>query len=409
MQNIKSIPLGVFAVILIVSTLIAATPFNRQPSRLLPTYFSYSEEEVTSLYRFDSSKRMDVEELRNWDRVTAHLLEKDSNLIDSARLYAYLYTAQRDAAYLSYNIKQQFEGSLGPISRQVLLLFFPSASELQQNSTEDAYSILLSDIVISKMKARWQEDQQGIKPYPVKKGNQYWSSEDGKMFGQKFGSWKTWFLSSSDQLRPAAPPPYDNPFWKKQIADVKEACANLTKKQKEAIMYWAGFNMSGEKAIQNGDWLEIVNIYMEDHQVPFKKMLLVRSDLAMVLVDATAAVFDAKYTYLVKRPSMLDERIKIHLPNPSHPSYPSGHSTIGGASATLLDYFFPKDQNLWQRLAQEAGMSRIWCGIHFPLDHETGLQLGKKVAETAMKQIERSSIEMESTSKTSVPEVVPTL
>lgn len=31
--------------------------------------------------------------------------------------------------------------------------------------------------------------------------------------------------------------------------------------------------------------------------------------------------------------------------------------------------------------AQEAGNSRIWAGVHFPLDHTAGLRLGHSVAE----------------------------
>lgn len=396
MQSAKNIPLAVLMIVMIVSTLIAATPFNRQPAALLPTYFNYSEEEVSSLYRFDSSKEMNEQELKAWDTMLTHLIDDSSEDLDVARIYAYLYTAQRDAGYLSYNVKQRFEGSLSPISRKVLSLFFPNAPELHgnQQEPEDAYSNLLSDVIMAKVKARWQADQQGIKPYPAKQGDQYWkSNEDEAMFGRSFGSWKTWFLSSSSQLRPPPPPPYDSPIWKEQILEVKKACAQLTANQKEAIMYWAGLKMDGDKAVQNGDWRQIVNLYLWDHHIPFKTVLLVRSTLAMTLADSMAAAFDAKYTYWVKRPSMLDNNIKIHLPNPNHPSYPSGHSTIGGAASTLLSYFFPQDEQMWRRLAQESGMSRIWCGIHYPIDHQAGLQLGKRVAEVAIESVERSSMQ----------------
>ena len=85
------------------------------------------------------------------------------------------------------------------------------------------------------------------------------------------------------------------------------------------------------------------------------------------------------------------------LPEPSpgtprHPSYPSGHSTCAGAASELLSYFFPDYTEEFDRLADNAGMARLWAGIHWRSDHTYGVRLGRCVARLVIEQIQRSCI-----------------
>lgn len=66
---------------------------------------------------------------------------------------------------------------------------------------------------------------------------------------------------------------------------------------------------------------------------------------------------------------------------PRHPSYPSGHSTVGGATAALLKKFFPGDADELDNLADNSGLARMWAGIHYRADHVFGVALGAQVAE----------------------------
>jgi membrane-associated phospholipid phosphatase len=91
---------------------------------------------------------------------------------------------------------------------------------------------------------------------------------------------------------------------------------------------------------------------------------------------------------------------------PLHPSYPSGHATVGGAGATLLKAFFNEQAampnafvpasdglslllyngspltvgNEANKLAFNVAMGRDWAGIHYRSDAEYGLLLGEQVA-----------------------------
>jgi membrane-associated phospholipid phosphatase len=95
--------------------------------------------------------------------------------------------------------------------------------------------------------------------------------------------------------------------------------------------------------------------------------------------DATLACWDAKYTYLEPRPSMVDSTITTLFPNPQHPGYPSGHACASGGMAAVLGYLFPDEAQFFNDRAQEAGTSTFDAGIHTQLDVSTGLSLGQQV------------------------------
>ena len=65
---------------------------------------------------------------------------------------------------------------------------------------------------------------------------------------------------------------------------------------------------------------------------------------------------------------------------PNFPSYPSNHSVFSAARAEMLAYLFPDRAAQARGLGREASESRIWAGIHFPIDVESGWQLGQSVA-----------------------------
>lgn len=77
---------------------------------------------------------------------------------------------------------------------------------------------------------------------------------------------------------------------------------------------------------------------------------------------------------------------------PRHPSYPSGHSTYGGAASEILTYFFPDEKEELDKLADNTGMARLWAGIHYRSDHEQGMKLGRSVARLVISQLESDGV-----------------
>jgi membrane-associated phospholipid phosphatase len=60
--------------------------------------------------------------------------------------------------------------------------------------------------------------------------------------------------------------------------------------------------------------------------------------------------------------------------------------------AGALSYLFPRDAQTLNALADEAGQSRIWAGIHFPTDVRVGLALGRSVAQKVVDQVQSDEV-----------------
>jgi membrane-associated phospholipid phosphatase len=69
---------------------------------------------------------------------------------------------------------------------------------------------------------------------------------------------------------------------------------------------------------------------------------------------------------------------------PNHPSYPSGHSCVSAAAAEVLKSIFPAKAATLDQQVAEAGMSRVFAGIHYRFDVAAGQALGRSVAQWAM-------------------------
>jgi membrane-associated phospholipid phosphatase len=94
---------------------------------------------------------------------------------------------------------------------------------------------------------------------------------------------------------------------------------------------------------------------------------------------------------------MIDSTWEPLIPTPPFPEYPSGHSTTSAAAAEVLtavigDLPFSDSTGLsignavrkftsFRDAAAEAGVSRIYGGIHFPYGNEGGKALGRCIGE----------------------------
>jgi hypothetical protein len=87
------------------------------------------------------------------------------------------------------------------------------------------------------------------------------------------------------------------------------------------------------------------------------------------------------------------ERRTMPMPSPGtprHPAYPSGHSTYAAAASEVLSYFFPDYAGEFDDLADNAGLARLWAGIHWRTDHTAGQLLGRFVAQRVIAQLRNS-------------------
>lgn len=309
-------------------------------------------------------------DLEKWDQVVADQFEDSTTSLFAFRIYTYLYQAQIQAAELDFHENGYLAGSLDPISYAMIALFLPDI-EKPDDYCEDAYSVFLKDRVLPSLRARMEKENHLQLQFSVPK-----EKESSYFVGLGIAKWIPWHVKPSMAFWPPPPPPENDFFWIKQIDQIYKAREKMTEQKKKAIYLWAGLSAPGKS-----NWRIIANDYLFSHTVPLWTTLQVRSLLTKALYDALIVSFSAKYHYLVKRPSERDLTLHHEIPVPHHPSYPSNHSLTSTVAANLLSYFFPCEEKHWHQLQNTACLSRIWAGIHYPIDDQNGREAGEKVSK----------------------------
>jgi hypothetical protein len=91
----------------------------------------------------------------------------------------------------------------------------------------------------------------------------------------------------------------------------------------------------------------------------------------------------------------------LRSPFPAHPEYPSGHALFTGAAETVLREFFGTDRmaltvtnpeakitrtfTSFSEIAKSVEDARVWAGIHFRSADIDGTEMGRRIAEYAVK------------------------
>ena len=371
----KKVLLNIAVALVVIACAIGGLGCGSDPVSL-STHFTYGEEELTPLRSSKSDREITVEDILEWeDRLFDLVNEEKIKTSAVSKILPYLVVAQRDAAYLSFNTRQNFMGSIDPVSRDVSCLFIPDVCHELPVDT-DAYSEMLAEIVMLKVNDRISAAKEETKLYLLK-GERYWT---GKGEPKKLGL-KTWLLESASQFRVPEPVRLVPGEDKDQIQMVKVALTNVTPEQRAAVLRWSGG--PGTKGA-TAHWLDLATKHMRDTNFEdVARALTIRSVLQMTVWDAITAGNDSKYTHLALRPfARVDEADPIYtvMPTPRSPSLPSTSTTIAKAAATVMSHYFPERAGEWMAIAEEIGNSRVWSGVHFPVDVEQGHLLGEQVA-----------------------------
>ncbi len=306
------------------------------------------------------------DQLLHWDEV-AYTLVGQNSIIDGNvhRLFAYLYQAQK-----AFSDASKGKGDIGPISLHILRLFFP---KYRNQQSFDAVSQEVTESIKAPFDERFHWESKHIHPVKLAFFPNSWTGTK-PYFGIYAPTMKTWFIKSAEEFRaPQPPPPSDEAFWNKQLAQVKQEMGEATDAQKYLILHW-----------DNSDWKQIANEFMANANIPIQKRIEVRAKLAATLCDTYITLWDSKYTYLVRRPYQLDPQLNIAVADPNHPSYPCAHCGLGSAAVTLLSAFFPEQKEDWLQKLAELDLSRVQAGLHFPIDVHAGKTMGRQIGEAAL-------------------------
>jgi len=229
-------------------------------------------------------------------------------------------------------------------------------------------------------------------------------------------------LDSSSQMSCPRPPVYDvtnrNSAFYKALMEVKNAGDTLTEEHKHIADFWDDnpfkMNVTGhvmyatKKFSPPGHWMNIVGIGAKHAGADLHTTIAAYTKTSLALFDAFLACWDEKYKSNYVRPEtvinqLIDPNWQPYIQTPPFPSYVSGHSTISAAAAEVMTEFFgnisftdtsltefgiqSREIRSFRDAAAEAGMSRIYGGIHYGFDNEEGAAMGRKVGELVVQRI----------------------
>lgn len=247
---------------------------------------------------------------------------------------------------------------------------------------------------------------------------------------------KSFALTSAKQFRPD--PPYnikDSPNeFKKQAQEIISISESLTDKEKAIAEYWED---GPDSYTPPGHWCEISQFICEKEKYGNKDCIKLFFALANAMLDSSIACWECKRRYDSVRPitaihelyngrrikawggpfkGIVDMDGKEWMPyqqpdfvTPPFAEHVSGHSTISRAAAVILQSYTHKDSFEgcflvkkgsshiepgktpvsdimldWPTLtaaAEEAGVSRLYGGIHFKRANDLGQKLGASVGK----------------------------
>ena len=238
------------------------------------------------------------------------------------------------------------------------------------------------------------------------------------------GRIKPWTMKSGSQFRVAGFYDSRSPEFAEEFDTIRRLggmdSTIRTADQSEIALFW-----------EDGPWgvtppghmIYIAMQLLQDRDLSFIELARAFALLGMTQCDASISAWDSKYHHDIVRPESAirvrafafgnaDRRVfrqagwESYIPTPEFPAYPAGHSTFGAAAAELLALLLGRDdvafsgrapdEVLWPQLrgvtrhwtslshmAEENGMSRLYGGVHWELDHTAGMKAGQAIARQA--------------------------
>lgn len=222
---------------------------------------------------------------------------------------------------------------------------------------------------------------------------------------------KPFALTNPDQFAPSGPPALTSQEWADAVNETKSVgfvhSAMRTADQTQIAQFW---NDAPGTATPPGHWNAIAETVAQQQGDGLADDARLFAMLNVTLADAGITAWNTKYMYDTWRPITViqgggdgvnpavaaDPNWYPLLTTPNFPEYVSGHSTFSAAAATVLNAFFGSNVGFtsteptlpgvvrsfssFDQAAQEAGMSRIYAGIHFQFSNVDGQAAGQNVA-----------------------------
>jgi len=202
--------------------------------------------------------------------------------------------------------------------------------------------------------------------------------------------WHPLLLSSPAQFRPAPPPGCTTTDVQSQKAAL-QAFPHTSLTPADFLRNSKAFYWQMPEGLQTWPY-RYANAFMAEDRLDRNppRAARVYALIAGAQFDSFIASQDGKFSYWYLRPHQLcsygactgtdSSGLAPLFSVPNFPSYPSNHSTFSATRGEILAYLFPTRADAMRALAAEAGISRLWAGIHYSMDNIAGNALGRAVA-----------------------------
>jgi membrane-associated phospholipid phosphatase len=216
---------------------------------------------------------------------------------------------------------------------------------------------------------------------------------------RQYATMTPWALKAPSQFLPPGPPPLTSARWAQDLAEVRAygsaASAVRTAWQTETARFW-------QSDTPVAMWNRVAEDLAEAHHTTLSRNARVLALTNIAMADAMIATFNAKNTYDFWRPvtaiaATSDPTWSPLLATPAFQEYPSAHSTVSAAPATVLAEFYGNETAFTVTAANMAGVTRnfssftgavqqiedarVWAGFHYRFSCEDGAALGTNVGE----------------------------
>ncbi len=242
-----------------------------------------------------------------------------------------------------------------------------------------------------------------------------WQPTPDNYDGALLPQWRTvtpFTMTSGSQFRPLGPNALSGEEYAAEFQQVKElGSANSTTRTPEQTQIAQFWSDGAGTYTPPGHWNEIAAAAVFESAKSSIESARLFALLNLGLADAGIVSWDAKYTYNFWRPvtaireadrdgNLLTDAETDWtslLATPPFPEYTSGHSTFSGAAETILtgllgdNYQFTassfgvptvkRNFSSFANAAAEAGISRIYGGIHFNKSNFDGLASGRALGD----------------------------